>query len=200
MIKNIVFDIGQVLKGWHPERLPELMGEKTGEAVRKAVCGNPLWQELDRGIMPEEEILSRMISENQEVVNEILYLWDHLEIISEKLDYAIPWLQELKDRGYGLYYLSNYSYHLRTTVPQTLAFLPLMDGGIFSYEAKLLKPDPVFYEMLLKTYRLVAEECIFIDDRAENVRAAEGCGMQGILFRDYESARIALEERLGERK
>ena len=53
---------------------------------------------------------------------------------------------------------------------------------------KLVKPDREIYECLLKTYDLKAEECVFLDDRKENVEAARNIGMAGILFENYEQA------------
>ena len=73
--------------------------------------------------------------------------------------------------------------------PGVLDFLPYMDGGVFSCHVKLIKPDLAIYLCLLKKYGLRAEECLFIDDREENVAVARELGMQVVRFEGYEQAR-----------
>ena len=73
-------------------------------------------------------------------------------------------------------------------------FLQYMDGTVFSYQYQIIKPDVRIYEQLLKNYDLRAEECVFIDDKAENVEAAKAAGYQGIVFTDYETVKEQLEE------
>ena len=72
----------------------------------------------------------------------------------------------------------------RTAVAQdnALDFLLLTDGDIFSYSVRQVKPDVEIYETLLKKYQLTADECVFIDDRMENIEGAEKAGIHGICF------------------
>lgn len=63
-----------------------------------------------------------------------------------------------------------------------LDFLPLTDGAIFSYTVKQIKPDLEIYETLLNQYRLKPDECVFIDDRMENIEGAKKAGIHGICF------------------
>ena len=77
--------------------------------------------------------------------------------------------------------------------PDVLDFLPHMDGGVFSCYVQLIKPDPEIYRTLMDKYDLKAEECVFIDDREENVVAARELGMQAIRFENYAQARGELE-------
>ena len=83
--------------------------------------------------------------------------------------------------GYRMYVLSNacqlfYEYFPRRFDEK------LFDGIMVSSTVRLIKPDPRIYELLCSTYDLKPEECVFIDDRADNVEAAQGVGMQGIVF------------------
>ena len=73
--------------------------------------------------------------------------------------------------------------------PSVLDFLPHMDGGVFSCYVNLIKPDPAIYRCLLEMYGLKAEECLFIDDREDNVVAARKLGIQAERFENYEQAR-----------
>lgn len=187
MIDTVIFDIGMVLKGWHPQ-LDQFFDEETARAVEDAIWGHGYWTELDRGVIKEEKLLADMIAVAPRYEKQIRFIYDHLELISERYDYAIPWIKSLKEAGFGVYYLSNYSRHLREQVPQTIDFLPCMDGGVFSCDVKLLKPDLKIYELICEKYSLKPEHCLFIDDRLENVEAAIRFGMKSIQFNGYEKS------------
>lgn len=188
MIDTVIFDIGMVLKGWHPEKLNGIFDADTARIVTDAIWGHGYWTEMDRGVIAEEELLNKMIATAPEYASQICFAYDHLELISERYEYAIPWIKELKAAGFHVYYLSNYSRHLRTQVPQTIDFLPYMDGGVFSCDVKLLKPDLKIYQVLCEKYELIPDGCLFIDDRQENVDAAIQFGMKSIRFESYEKS------------
>lgn len=198
MINTVIFDIGMVLKGWHPERLNGIFDEDTANIVRDAIWGHGYWNEMDRGVIDEDELLHKMIAVDPEHESQIRYVYDHLEIISERYEYAIPWIKKLKEAGFRVYYLSNYSRHLRKQVPQTIDFLPYMDGGVFSCDVKLMKPDLKIYKVLCEKYDLVPEHCLFIDDRQENVDAAVKFGMEAVQFEAYEKSYDAIMKLLME--
>ena len=197
MIKNIIFDIGQVLKGWHPERIYKMYDKETADAVIDAIWGTGYWFEMDRGVLSDRELFEKMLACAPAYREQITYVYDHLEEISERMEYAIPWIHEMKDSGYRVYFLSNYSRHLRRQVPQTIDFLPLMDGGIFSSDVQLLKPDPRIYELLCRQYQLTPGECLFLDDSQENVDAAIRFGMHGIRFEGFEKSYPVIMDYLG---
>ena len=68
-----------------------------------------------------------------------------------------------------------------------------MDGGVFSCDVGLIKPEPEIYQLLCSKYGLKMEECVFIDDKQANTDAAKALGMQAITFRGYEEAVRELE-------
>lgn len=199
MIKNIVFDIGNVLKDWIPS-LDAYFGPEKAKRTAAAIWGSGLWNQMDMGIIDEEEILSQMISRDPECREQILYFWNHLEIVCGRFDYAGPWIQALKDAGFKVYFLSNYSRRLREQVPETLYFLPLMDGGIFSCDVKMMKPDLRIYAELCKKYALVPEECLFIDDKQENIDGAIAYGMKAIRFDGYNASYPVIMKYLSEER
>ena len=71
--------------------------------------------------------------------------------------------------------------------------MPYIDGKIISSHVKCIKPEPEIYEKLLETYHLKAEECVFFDDRADNVEGAKAVGINGIHFTGYEAAKEQFE-------
>ena len=90
---------------------------------------------------------------------------------------------ELKQRGYRLYCLTNWSHETFPIVKEVHARLfGMFDGIVVSGEEKLVKPNPEIYQLLLNRYSLQASESIFIDDRQVNVDGANLVGIQGILF------------------
>lgn len=188
MIRNVIFDIGQVLKGWHPERISAMFEPDVAKAVYDAVFTSGHWVEMDLGVEDDEAVFEKMIAKAPQYKKEILYFLDHLLEVSERFDYSIPWISQLKELGYRVYFLSNYSRHLRKTVPQTIDFLPYLDGGIFSSDVKLMKPDPKIYGLLCDTYGLVPQECLFIDDSQANVDGAIAFGMKAVRFDGYEKS------------
>ena len=84
-------------------------------------------------------------------------------------------VEQLKQRGYCVYYLSNIPEDVLDLLTHR-DFEGLFDGGVASCEVKINKPDPRIYQALLDKYHLRADECIFIDDRAENLVAASALG------------------------
>ncbi|MBQ4401784.1 MAG: HAD-IA family hydrolase, partial [Synergistaceae bacterium] len=108
------------------------------------------------------------------------------------------WLKSLKSRGYRLLYLSNYSRYVMNCNPDVLDFLPLMDGGIFSCDVKLIKPDRRIYEALAEKYSLKPSECVFIDDLERNVKAGRDFGFQAIQFGTLSQTQRDLEKLLKE--
>ena len=110
-------------------------------------------------------------------------------------DGALETLQYLKDKGYHLYILSNYgAWTYAKTKDQSLGFLKDVDGALFSFEVKQIKPEPEIYHSLLERFHLRAEECVFLDDRQNNVDGAIACGISAIRFTGYEDARQKLKE------
>ena len=90
--------------------------------------------------------------------------------------YTPDLIRWFRDRGYRIYYLSNYSEHLYHATKHLMGFLDIFDGGIFSYKAGCIKPDRHIYRLLLETYSISPYNALFLDDREENVKAALDIG------------------------
>jgi epoxide hydrolase-like predicted phosphatase len=109
---------------------------------------------------------------------------------------VISVLQELKQQGYRVFYLSNYSHYTMRSNPEVLNFLPHMDGGVFSCHVKLIKPDPAIFHALFDKYGLAPEECLFVDDQPDNIWASKRLGMKAIRYMDPEQLAADLGQAL----
>lgn len=196
MIKNVVLDVGRVLVAWQPlDTMRELgVSEETIAILDAALFKSGIWNEADRGILSDEAFLSLAVEQAPEYENEIKLFWNNIEKAIWQLPYAKSWIRAMKKAGYGVYILSNYgSYTYEKTKEMALNFMEDADGGIFSYEVKVIKPDAAIFEALFEKYQLKAEECVFLDDLAANIEGAKRMGMQGILFTGIEAAREELK-------
>ena len=197
MIDTVVFDIGNVLMKF--DYLPygkKLLGdEEAVEKVNKAIFNSRLWDELDRG-RDTDEIFQKMIEEEPEYEDQIRLTFDSVGDCMEREEYAVPWIRGLKKRGYRVLYLSNYSPHTMKANIDVLNFVPFMDGGIFSCDIKMIKPDPGIFRALIRKYSLEPGNCVFIDDNADNVDTGLSLGIHTTHLRDYDSAKSELEDLL----
>ena len=198
MIKNIVFDIGNVLVDycWQDHIRRFGFDEPSMERIGRAMMQSPVWNEIDRGVWTNEEILQGFIQNDPELEKEIRLVFSDLGTLVRERSGSIPWIRELKTAGYMVYYLSNFSDRVKREAADQLHFLPEMDGGIMSYEIQLIKPDAAIYEALFEKYRLKPEESVFLDDSEKNIDAARKLHMHGILVNSQEQAKQELKELL----
>lgn len=196
MIKNVVFDIGNVLVDfrWREFLAEKGFDEPMMKRIIKASVASPYWDEFDRGALTEEEAMKAFLSIDPEIEEELYTAYKSIVGMLKKRDYAIPWVQKLKKAGFGVYYLSNYSKKAYDECRDTIDFIPYTDGGILSFQELMIKPNPEIYRLLLSRFGLKAEECVFIDDTEKNVVAAKELGFAGIVFKTYEETVAQLEE------
>lgn len=203
MIRNIVFDIGNVLAYFRWKDLFQELGftgEKFDRIAAATILHPTMWPEFDRSLMSDEEIISRCVEREPGYESEIRMIFERTECLIEEYDYSYSWLKDLKERGYKIYLLSNYgktSFEAAVTHGR-FSFLPLTDGSVISYEVKIVKPEPGIYEALMEKYDLVPEECVFLDDREDNVETALKLGFHGIVVDSFEQAKEGLNSILKE--
>ena len=197
MIRNIVFDIGNVLIGFDAmDYLVSLFGKEKAVRVAEAVFGTGYWQELDIARLSVEEILELFYSAAPDLRDEIKEAFDRIGECVTKLDWPVPLIDSLKEKGYGVYFLSNMSEHVKASNTDAFGFVKHMDGGIWSCDVHEIKPDAEIYRLLFEKYGLVPEECLFIDDHWENIAVGKKFGMKGIVFRDHDQLTADLEKAL----
>lgn len=196
MIHNIVFDIGGVLADY---RIKEFLAEKgfDGNMIKRILKDSvmsPFWGQFERGEITEEEALCGFASVDPGIENELRLAYSSVEGMLTMRSYAIPLVQSLKEAGFHVFFVSNYSKKAYDECGESLAFMPYMDGGLVSFKARMTKPDPKMYQMFLEKYGLRAGDCVFVDDTAENVEAAKKIGFRGIVFTSYDELLLELKK------
>lgn len=200
MIKNVIFDVGKVLVEYDPDSYMERLGFdlKTRQAVNQAMFQNPLWEESDRGKLSTEELLEKFIFNDKEYKEEITKAYQTVGNMIELFPYSVAWIKELKQRGYRVYILSNYAEVTYEQTKEKMEFLPYVDGAVFSFQCKWIKPEREIYEELCRKYSIEPRESVFLDDRLENIKKAQELGFFGIQFQSYKQAIKELERILNE--
>ncbi len=200
MINTVIFDIGNVLvdfdwSGFIHRMFPgreELISE-----LDEAVWGSGRWDRLDAGD-PPEEVFANIIAHAPKHEPELRKVFANVGDTLKKRPASHTWISDLKSRGCRVLYLSNYSRYVMGLNPDVLDFLPLMDGGVFSCDVRLIKPDRKIYECIAEKYSLNPSECVFIDDIERNVKAGRDFGFHTIQFRTFEQAKRDLNALLEE--
>lgn len=196
MINTVIFDIGNVLVDFDwGKYIDKLFDAKTAEIVRNAIF-NDFWNELDRGVLSRDELLEGFMANAPNHVEQVRIAFDRVGDALAQKSYAKAWIKELKEKDIRVLYLSNYSHHVMQCNPSVLDFTDYMDGGIFSCNVKLIKPDFHIYEKLIELYNLTPSECVFIDDNSANIKTADEMGFNTIHFKSYEQAYADLQKKL----
>lgn len=195
MIKNVVFDIGNVLINFKPfEFLRERFAdEAVVQTVYKTIFESKEWPELDRGTITEEEATEnfcRYCSEYEAEIREVMREWHSM---LTPIEATVDIFKELKQKGYKIYVLSNYHMKAFESTYNNNEFFKLADGMVVSHKINMLKPEPEIYDFLLKEYSLIAEETLFIDDTLANIEGANKAGIKTIFFKTAEALRKDLK-------
>lgn len=181
-IKNIIFDVGDVLLEYRWKDMLMDYGLSKEEAVKvgNLMFDNKLWSVLDLGTMSDEEVISeyaRLYPEYATVMEWFIKNGEYMHVARPKVWERV---HKLKTMGYGIYILSNYSRNLFEKHTKGASFLEDADGMVVSYQIHIAKPDKKIYEYLLNKYNLIAQECIFFDDRPDNTKAARQMGIEAV--------------------
>ena len=180
MIKNIILDVGGVFFDDSKSNIEKLLNKNCdniykltyGKNFKKALVGEISVQEHIESLKSEEEYLDiEYILKKENLTRSYPLIKDNFKYI-----------KNLKERGYHLYLLTNItedSYHY---INHLINIHQIFDGGIFSYQKHLIKPDDSIYQLLLERYHLKKEETIFFDDKKKNVDKANQLGIKSFVF------------------
>ena len=188
MIKNIIFDVGDVLLEYRWKDMLKDYGLPDDEAykVGNLMFNDNLWHEFDLANMTRDEIVGQYLKNYPDYAEVMQWFMTHGELMHVKREDVWEKAQKLKEKGYGIYILSNYSQELFEKHTKDAPFISLADGVVVSYQIHITKPDEKIYHYLLDKYNLKAEECIFFDDREENTEAARKLGIEAITVTSKE--------------
>ncbi|MBR4841897.1 MAG: HAD family phosphatase [Bacteroidaceae bacterium] len=185
MIKNVIFDYGNVLVDWNPAYLflPYFKGDK--ERCRyftDHVCNREWFTRMDRG-ESMDVCVSELQKQYPQYADAVAMFRDRwFEMCNGEIPGMMELIDEIKAKGIGVYGLTNWPSDTFEEARHRFKTMGSIDKYVVSSSVKLAKPDPAIYRSLLSKYDLRAEECVFIDDRKDNVDAAVGLGMKGIVF------------------
>lgn len=185
-MNTIVFDLGGVLIDWNSEYvfLKEFRGgrEKMNWFFEN-ICTSTWNEQQDAGCSLEQVTLERiaLFPEHERLIR--MYYGEWEQMLGYELTGTVEILKKLhQSPDYTIYALTNWSRETFPVARQKFDFLSWFEGIVVSGDEKLVKPDPEIYKLLLDRYDLDAKNCVFIDDRADNVQAAVDLGFKGIQF------------------
>jgi sugar phosphate isomerase/epimerase/FMN phosphatase YigB (HAD superfamily) len=185
MIKNLIFDFGQVMVSFKRKYMVEqfVTDPEDSALLQEVVFDRLYWDRLDAGSIEDEEVL-RLVCERiperlHKSARDIYYNWI----------YNIPEIEGMSDlileikRRFGVkvYLLSNISKYFAAHADE-IKCLTVFDGYVLSSTCGFIKPNRDIYEHICTKFSLIPEECIFIDDRADNIEGAENFGINGYIF------------------
>ena len=198
-MRNVIFDLGGVVFDWNPAEIIETfvaridtdpMAQRGIATQLKAdVFSHPDWLETDRGTLSAADAVARFAERMTLPIDTMQRLWDLCNVLMRPKLETVALMDELFTQGAALYCLSNMPVERYAWLRQHHDLWHCFQGIVISGEIQLIKPDAAIYQHLLQTFDLQAEECIFLDDSAPNVAAANALGIHGILFQDAASCR-----------
>ena len=185
MIRNLVFDLGNVLIEWNSEKiLTSFESEKERrQLLRQVIFESGIWHQTDKGELSLKEacdkVLVQLDDSYHSAVQDIFYNWyEVVEVYSGLQEQIGLWAEQ----GYRIYILSTTCeifYHIEKA--GLLPIYPLLSGYILSSEVGVVKPEEEIYQKLLKKYEIDPTESVFIDDIQANLDTAAELGFETIL-------------------
>ena len=183
-MKNVVFDLGAVLLEWSPETIARRFTSDSirQDLVMKEIFQHPDWMAMDRGQLSEMDAIERAAERTElgeaELIDLFSIIKDSLTVIPDSL----RMLEQARNKGFGLYCLSNMSPENYLYVKQKHEFINYFHGIVISGMENTVKPEKEIYQILLRRFSLIPGETLFIDDREENTQTAAEFGISAITF------------------
>ena len=186
MIKNIIFDLGNVIVN-NPtiDTVKSFFkDDKDAETFNNYIFQSKYWKMMDLGEIENAEIANR-IEANKEVdvsnyneIREFMLHWFTACGVNEK---TMKIGKLLKEKGYHIYILSNMAKATFQYFSSTYEFFNVVDGAIVSAHVGVKKPDRKIFDILIEKYSLIPEECLLIDDDDTNrtIEMANSMGIKG---------------------
>ena len=182
-IEAVIFDIGNVLIEWQPERhYDRVIGEEKRRAMFAAVDLHAMNDRVDRG-QNFQKVVTECAANYPEFSKEIM-LWhdDWLHMASPAIPHSVKLLRALRARGVQVFALSNFGIETFKIALPVYPFLAEFDRSYISGHMGVTKPNAEIYRQVEADYGLPPDTLLFTDDRADNIDAARARGWQTHLF------------------
>jgi 2-haloacid dehalogenase len=198
-LQAIIFDFGGVLLDWDPRYLYRKFFNGNHEAMERflADIGFMEWnlqQDKGRPFAVAVAELSAQFPHYADLIRAYDERWE--ESIAGPIQPTVDILYALKQAGYRLYGLSNWSVETFRRTRNKYAFFDWFEDIVVSGEVRLVKPDPRIYRLTLDRIGRTAQECLFIDDSEANVAVADRLGFKSIRYESPGQLKVELQ-RLG---
>ena len=180
-----VFDYGNVLVDWNPAYLflPVFGGdEEKCRFFTDNVCNREWFTRMDRGEDMDKCVAELQVQYPQYADAVAMFRDRWFDMCHGDIPGMLEIIQDLKQKGYGVFGLTNWPAATFAEARRRFSTLASIDNYVVSSSVHLAKPEPAIYQLLLSKYNLNSCECIFIDDRKDNVDAAISLGMSGIVY------------------
>lgn len=184
VIKNVVFDMGQVMLRFDREVVIGRLGlpAEDEKLLMNEVFLSKEWEQMDWGEITDEQgaesICARVPARLRDPVRQIVLHWDEPIVPVPGMAELVA---ELKGAGYGVYLLSTASHRQPEYWPRVPGSA-LFDGTVISAQVGYVKPERGIYQALFDRYGLTPGECFFVDDAPLNIVGGLRCGMDGAVF------------------
>ncbi|MEO0766527.1 MAG: HAD-IA family hydrolase [Pseudomonadota bacterium] len=182
-IKAVVFDIGNVLIEWQPERFYDsVIGEARRRDMFAAVDLHAMNDKVDLGHHFTETIYAT--AEDYPDWRAEIRMWhDHwIEMASPVIDHSVRLMRALQAKGIPVFSLTNFGIQSYDFAAIHYPFLREFDRDFISGHMAVIKPNAQIYRMLEDASGLSGADLIFTDDRADNIAAAQARGWNTHLF------------------
>ena len=184
MIKNIIFDIGGIMFDDSTQNISNILNEDAS-----LLCKKVYGRSFSNCLLGNEEVSDYIETfKDDSDYEKIRYVLskENLHISYPLMKSNFAYISTLKNKGYNLYILSNITKDSYEYIKNTIDIDSIFDGGIYSYQEGVIKPDKNIYERIINKYNLNRNETIFFDDKQKNVDAAFEIGIKGVLFKSVE--------------
>ena len=198
-IKNIVFDIGNVLMDWDPEGIYRTLFGKDDYYSHplSSIVGGEVWLELDKGTIGLDAAIEKLSKMNKQYGHEIdKFIREapyHIHPLTESIECALKY----KELGYNIFLLSNFPEYGFKIIRSKFDFFNQFHGEIISWDVKAIKPNRDIYDILLSEYNLDPKTTLFIDDLKENITAAEKLNIKGLHLKKDTDLGLELKRIIG---